>query len=122
LVKHDFLGESSPSHEAARNIATVSATPEHFQDREARWKHVVKGHSRRGAPKRQGEANDMADIGGDGADALRRASTTFANVEPQPSTSITAASAPPSSTRPPWDILPHRHTIKQMAELFHVAT
>jgi hypothetical protein len=57
-------GEPSPWQEAARNIATVRATPEHFKSHEARWKHDVKGYIHRAANERQGEADDTAGVGG----------------------------------------------------------
>jgi hypothetical protein len=75
--------EPSPSHKAAENIAAVRATPGHFKDHEARWKHDVKGYSHRAANERHCEADSTVGVWGDEADSSGRASTTFASVEPR---------------------------------------
>jgi hypothetical protein len=118
MLRHD---KPLPSQEMTRNIATVRATPEHFKDHEARWKHDVKGYSRRAANERQGEADNTYGVGGNEAEASGRASTTFVNVEPRPCTPVADASAPTSSSRPTWDMLPHKPNIKETAEPLHVA-
>jgi len=76
MLRHD---KPSPSKETTRNIATVRATPEHFKDHEARWKHDVKGYSRRAANERQGEADNTAGVGGDGTRASSSSATTAAS-------------------------------------------
>jgi hypothetical protein len=116
MLRHD---KPSPSQETTRNIATVRATPEHFKDHEARWKQDVKGYSRRAANERQGETDNTAGVGGDEADASGRASTTFVSIEPRPCTPVAGASAPTSPSRPIWDMLPHKLSIEETAELFH---
>jgi hypothetical protein len=118
MLRHD---KPTPSQETTRNIATVRATPKHFRDHEARWKHDVKGYSRRAANERQGETENTAGVGGDEADASGRASTTFVSVEPRPCTPVAGASVPTPSSRPTWDMLPHKPNIEETTELFHVA-
>jgi hypothetical protein len=112
--------EPRPSHVAARKLATVRATPEHFKVHEARCKHGIKVHSRRAVNEQQGEADDTAGVREDGSNASRRASTTFDSGGPQPSTPTMATSAPYYFIGPTRGMVLHKPTIKQPVELLHV--